>query len=107
MDIADYHQWWTRQGGQELRHLLMEQWDPIGVKHSPEASDEYDGYRAAVVELLREGAPAQRVAEYLAQVEQTRMGFNTTPQQLLPVGHQLVRWYADSLARWEASRRTS
>jgi hypothetical protein len=105
VDLADYHQWWKHQGGQELRRLLMEQWDPIGVKDAPEAADEYDGYRGAVVRLLREGAPAQRVAEYLAQVEQTRMDFKTTPEQLLPIAEQLVSWYARSLVRWEASHR--
>jgi hypothetical protein len=106
VELADYHQWWKHQGGQELRRLLIEQWDPIGVKNSPEAADEYDGYRGGVVQLLREGAPASRVAEYLAQVERSRMGFTTTVEQLLPVGELLVRWYADSLARWDASPST-
>jgi hypothetical protein len=91
VDLSAYHQWWKQQGGQELRSLLMEHWDPIGVKNSPEATDEYDGYGASVVHLLREGASAQRVAEYLAEVEQTRMDLTTTPEQLLPVGEQLVR----------------
>ena len=101
--LADYHQWWKHQGGQELRRLLMEQWDPIGVKASPEAADEYDGYRSALLLLLREGAPAQRIAEHPARIEQRRMDFKTTPEQLVPLGEQLVSWYADSLARWEAS----
>ena len=106
MDLADYHQWWKHQGGQELRRLLMEEWDPIGVKDSPEAADEYDGYRGALIQLLRGGAPAARIAEHLAQVEHTSLGFTTTAEQLLPVAQLLVRWYADSLARWEASHRS-
>jgi len=53
--------------------------------------------------LLREGAPAQRIAEHPARIEQRRMDFKTTPEQLVPLGEQLVSWYADSLARWEAS----
>ena len=105
-DLADYHQWWKHQGGQELRRLLMEQWDPIGVKGSPEAADEYDGYRSGVLQLLRDGATAERIAEHLARIEQTSMDFRTKPEQLVPLGEQLVRWYPDSLARWEASHPT-
>lgn len=51
---------------------------------SPEAADEYDGYRSGVLRLLREGPPAERIAEHLARIEQTRMDFKTTPEQLLP-----------------------
>ena len=105
MELAEYHQWWKHQGGQELRRLLMEQWDPIGVKGAPEAADEYDGYRGGVMKLLREGASAERIAEHLAQMEQTRMGFTTKAEQLLLLGEQLVRWYRDSLSSWEASRQ--
>jgi hypothetical protein len=105
MELSEYHQWWKRQGGQELRRLLMNEWDPIHVKNSPEAADEYDGYRSSIMQLLRSGAPAQRLAEHLAEVEQTRMDFTTTPEQLLPVAEQLVRWYPDSIARWEAAHR--
>jgi hypothetical protein len=103
VDLAEHHQWWKHQGGQELRRLLMEQWDPIGVKNAPQAADEYDGYLGGVVQLLREGAPAERVAGHLAQIEQSRMDFTTTADQLLPLGEQLVRWYPDSLARWESA----
>lgn len=86
----------------------MEAWDPIGVKDSPEAASEYDGYRAGVMQLLREGASAEKIAEHLSAVEQERMGFRTTPEQLLrPLGEQVVGWYANSLARWEASRSAS
>jgi hypothetical protein len=84
MELAQYHQWWKHQGGQELRRLLLEHWDPIGVKDAPEAASEYDGYRAGVMQLLRSGASAEEIAEHLSQVEQERMGFRTTREQLRP-----------------------
>jgi hypothetical protein len=83
----------------------MSEWDPIHVKNSPEAAAEYDGYRDTIMQLLRSGTPAQRLAEHLAEVEQTRMGVTTTSEQLLPVAEQLVRWYPKSIARWEAGAR--
>lgn len=73
MELAVYHQWWKHRGGQELRRLLMEEWDPIGVEDARGAADEYDGYRGAIVQLLRGGASADRIAEHLALIEQTRM----------------------------------
>jgi hypothetical protein len=103
MQLSEYHQWWKHQGGQELRRLLMERWDPIGVKDAPEAASEYDGYLAGVMQLLRSGASGEAIAEHLSQVEQERMGFRTTATQLQPVGERIVFWYADSLARWEAA----
>jgi len=36
--------WWKRKGQRELRALLMEEWDPIGVSGVAEAADEYDSY---------------------------------------------------------------
>jgi len=35
-----------------IRHVLMDVWDPIGVKDEPNAQDEYDGYLGGVYELL-------------------------------------------------------
>ena len=53
MELSDWHMWWKRRGGSGIRRLLMEEWDPIGVKGIPEAADEYDSYRGAVAGMLR------------------------------------------------------
>jgi hypothetical protein len=37
----------------EIRHVLMDVWDPIGVKDEPNAQDECDGYIGKLFELLR------------------------------------------------------
>lgn len=100
MELADCHQWWKHQGGQELRRLLMQEWDPIGVKDAPEAADEYDGYRSPLMQLLRDGAAAERIADYLTTAER---GMGLTPAEPpLGVAESLRRWYPDSLLRWEA-----
>jgi hypothetical protein len=44
MDMETWSQWWKQRGGREIRRLLMEHWDPIGVANWREAADEYDGY---------------------------------------------------------------
>ena len=94
--------WWKQQGGQELRRLLMEQWDPIGVKAAPEAADEYDGYRGRIMELSRDGASAAAIADHLAGFEQY-MGLTPRGERVSAVAHELVQWYPDSSERWEGS----
>jgi integrase len=32
MDLADWQTWWKWRGARELRRILMDEWDPIGVR---------------------------------------------------------------------------
>ena len=43
MQLSDWHLWFKRRGGTQLRQLVMNTWDPIGVRGVAEAYDEYDG----------------------------------------------------------------
>ena len=51
---------WSRRKNPEIRrqirHILMQEWDPIGVNDVPEAGDEYDGYIGEVYALIERGA---------------------------------------------------
>lgn len=58
----------------EIRHVLLEVWDPIGVKNAPNAQDEYDGYVVRLYELLVSGAPDSDLVDYLYQAVHDRMG---------------------------------
>jgi hypothetical protein len=64
----------VRRDHQEIRRVLLEEWDPIGVRGIPEAQDEYDGYVPDVHRLLMRRASALEVFEYLWQVEAEHMG---------------------------------
>jgi len=92
--------WWQEHGRQELRELLMAEWDPIGVADAPEAYDEYDSYLEPLLVLLRGGADAAEIAEYLDRVEIEQMGLGEQAEQLsdqlLEVGMRIVKWYAAS-----------
>jgi hypothetical protein len=57
-----------------VRHILMSEWDPIGVSDTPEAADEYDGYVGAVCDLLGRKASQNEIAAYLREIETQRMG---------------------------------
>lgn len=58
----------------QIRHVLLEVWDPIGVKDEPHAQDEYDGYIGEIYELLVSKASDSKIAEYLLWVVNDRMG---------------------------------
>jgi hypothetical protein len=59
-----------------IRHVLMDVWDPIGVKGEPNAQDEYDGYLGGVYELLVTGASDERIEDHLWRIVTERMGLS-------------------------------
>lgn len=60
----------------QIRHVLLEVWDPIGVKDEPCAQDEYDTYIGDLYELLVSRAHDSKIAEYLYEIAHDRMGFD-------------------------------
>lgn len=82
----------AREIQRQIGAVLLRDWDPIGVADEPSCSDEYDGYVGPVYRLLVTGASARAIAEHLAKIEATAMGFSDTdPQTLIPVAEQLLR----------------
>jgi hypothetical protein len=61
----------------QIRHALLEVWDPIGVKDAPTAHDEYDSYLGDIFEMLVARAPDAKIAEYLCWVVRDRMGLES------------------------------
>lgn len=53
--------------------VLRWAWDPIEIASAEEAADEYDMYAPKVLELLDQGAPNERIADYLTSVVRDRM----------------------------------
>lgn len=97
MELSDWHMWWKRSGARELRQMLMDEWDPIGVAGVPEAADEYDSYLGQIGERLRAGATADALGDYLVWVEEDRMGLTSTAEARerdRELGARLITWYA-------------
>ena len=63
-----------------IRGVLMDAWDPIGVKDIPEAADEYDSYLGDVFELIERDAPITEISDYLRWVETHQMGLGGYPE---------------------------
>jgi hypothetical protein len=64
----------SRRIRSEIRSVLLQEWDPIGIKDEPKAQDEYDGYVGHVYQLLTEHKSDEVIAGYLLQVVTERMG---------------------------------
>lgn len=56
-----------------VREILLQEWDPIGVTHNPECSNEYDRYARTVCRFLAEGIDEFRLTSYLYKVETVSM----------------------------------
>jgi hypothetical protein len=58
----------------DIRHVLLDVWDPIGVRDEPHAQDEYDSYIGDIYEMLTKGAGDEKITDYLWWVVKERMG---------------------------------
>jgi hypothetical protein len=68
----------------QIRHVLLEVWDPIGVKNEPNAQDEYDGYVGPIFDSLSGGATDKQLTDRLLYFVNDRMGLKATPEKMLP-----------------------
>jgi hypothetical protein len=84
--------WWKRNGAGELRRLVMESWDPIGVSGVPQAVDEYDSCLGPIAQRLREGASPEQIADYLATVRGS-MGLVPDGRANLHASKRIAEWY--------------
>jgi|SRR5579864_2433202 len=64
----------SREIRRQIRRVLMNDWDPIGVNDTPEAADEYDGYLGDIYELIQSNASAAQIAAHLRLIEIDQMG---------------------------------
>ena len=74
----------------QMRQILLEEWDSIGVRDEPMAQDEYDSYLGGLYDLLSRDAPDLQIAEHLNQLETVGMGCSKRPmEKLLSVARSL------------------
>lgn len=98
MDTAEYERWWRDRGARELRELLYEEWDPIGVKHLAEDSaDEYEAYAGQLARRLRAGASEEEIAALLASFR-VDMGLDAG-EPPLEMARRVKEWYRSSRSR--------
>jgi hypothetical protein len=93
--------WWKRRGAAGIRAILLTEWNPIWPDGDPPA-DEYDSYIGPIGRMLRGGQTAPAIAAYLTQITTERMDLLDTARAREhdeAIAEQLLRWYADEMAR--------
>ena len=90
--------WWKTRGATGLHALLMEHWDPIGVRDIPEAQGEYTRYLGEIATRLHNEADSSDIAEYLSWA-QGRMGLPKPAKDLKGVARTITGWYAAEMAQ--------
>ena len=76
----------------------LRRWDPIGVMPGPGSADgpldEYDAYAPGIVSLLRGGANADALEEYLTEVRTQRMGLPRALGADRAVASEIADWWS-------------
>lgn len=73
-----------------VRRLLLDEWDPIGVRDVPVAQDEYDQYLPAILVLLEQRASVEEIAQRLSDVVTLDMGLAELADRDLAVARRLA-----------------
>ena len=92
MDLREHDRWWRERGSTELRDLLYDEWDPIGLKGMADDSrDEYEAYAGQIVRRLRAGATEEELAGLL---EGFRVDMGLEPADPpLETARRIRAWY--------------
>ena len=80
--MIDKHE--SRRIRVEIRHVLMNVWDPIGVRDEPNAQDEYDCCLGSLFTLLTTNATDDQIAEYLWRQATEHMGLSLQKEAMYP-----------------------
>ncbi len=66
----------SRMISSQIRKVLLNVWDPIGIQNEPNAQDEYDGYVGEIYGLLVRKATDQEITDRLLYIVQDTMGLD-------------------------------
>jgi hypothetical protein len=58
----------------QIRQILLTDWDPIGICDVRQAQDEYDDYVGRIAEMLTNSRSIAETSEYLLHVETNVLG---------------------------------
>lgn len=65
---------------QQIRRVLLTDWDPLNVADSPKLADEYDRYIPGLMSLINKGASVPEIEQFLIGVEAS-FGIHPEPER--------------------------
>jgi hypothetical protein len=82
----------TDEKAEQVKEVLWEDWDPIGVNGFSGAEDEYDSYAEEILSIARQTHSANAVAEHLVAIEYERMGlFKRNTSKVMSVAEKILK----------------
>jgi hypothetical protein len=66
---------------EQIRTVLLKDWDPIGIRNVPRAVDEYDEYAPPIARMLVAGTSAAELSDHLLGVERDTFGLTGDPDR--------------------------
>lgn len=79
---------------ERVKPILMQDWDPIGVRNVPQARDEYDGYARPIAAMLATKISVSDLSKHLLEIETKSMGLAGNQARALAVAQKLRAIYA-------------
>lgn len=67
----------------DVRPVLLNAWDPLGVGNNPNLKDEYDGYIGSITNILARNLPIEEIVALLEKIENTEIGMIHTDRKHL------------------------
>ncbi|AHI05239.1 hypothetical protein BDW_03655 [Bdellovibrio bacteriovorus W] len=81
----------------EVKKILLNDWDPIGIKNNPNAKAEYDQYALRIVGMLYSGTTRTELAKYLDSVVTDDFGLSANKSLSHTVSEKLMAVNLDKL----------
>ena len=76
---------------QAIHQVLIKEWDPIGIRHIPEAQDEYDQYIPQIYQMLISSKPKHELFDYLWELERDHMALSGNHQKTERCAEMLLK----------------
>jgi hypothetical protein len=75
---------------EEIKRILLQEWDPIGASGVDEAADEYDAYALQIFTSLHQGVTVVSLSEYLDRIETEHMGLAARSERSNEVARKVL-----------------
>jgi hypothetical protein len=60
----------------DIRIVLINDWDPIGIGDNSNLSDEYDGCIGSIINILKQKFTIEAIATFLKKIEKIELGID-------------------------------
>jgi hypothetical protein len=79
----------------KIAHILLHDWNPIGVREFGAPTDEYDSYVRIIETYVRGGDSVDVIAEALMDISREQMGLEGDPAQTRRAAEKLHQLFTE------------